>query len=459
MRRTSVVVVGAGITGLTCAYGLGRRSIDCLLVEKRERAGGNVQTDRTEGFILDAGPDAFLTQKPEALSLCRELGLEARLLPTNPAERDVYVLFRGRLHPLPEGMVLAVPTRLLPLALSRLFSPLGKLRMGLEVCMPRRRGEGEESIASFIERRFGREALERLAEPLLGGVHSGSPERLSMNRLFPRIVALEEKHGSLVRGMRKARAARRSGPPPPLFLSLTDGLSELVDALVRRLRPGTLLLESEVRRVQRKYDTYRTELASGETLVSPSLVLALPLRQAEQLARGISSRLAEALAKIPTVSTAVVFLAFPRENVRHPLAGYGFVVPRSEKRRILAASFVSTKFPNRSPRSHVLLRAFLGGDRDPGVLKSTDPALVELVHRELEAILGSLGTPTLARVYRWPDATPQIEVGHGARLTAIDEALGAHPGLHVAGNGLRGVGIPDCIADARRVAAELVRYL
>jgi oxygen-dependent protoporphyrinogen oxidase len=459
VRHTTVVVVGGGITGLSCAYTLARNSVDFLLVEKQSKLGGTIRTERTDGFILDAGPDAFLAQKPDAVALCRELGLGESLIPTNPEHRTVFVYDGDRLHPLPEGMVLTVPTRVLPLATSSLFSPLGKLRMALELVIPARRDGQDESIASFIERRLGREALERLAEPLLAGIHSGEPERLSMGELFPRFVNLEKKYRSLVWGMRKVAPRRKDGPPASLFLSLTNGLSELVERLAAKLPTGSVLLEDGVEEIRREANRYRLKLSSGEEISAAACVLALPLRDGERLSRELSPELATAIAAIPSVSTAVVFLALGRQEVQNPLAGYGFVVPRTAQRRILAATFVSTKFPNRAPDSRVLLRAFLGGARDPEVLKLPDQALVELVHRELAEILGPLGTPAFSRVYRWRDATPQIEVGHATRLAAIEGCLAELPGLQVAGNGLRGVGIPDCIADGRGTAERLVQYL
>ena len=462
MKRASVVVVGGGITGLAAAYTLARKSIDFLLIEKTQRLGGTIRTEREAGFLLDTGPDAFLAQKPDGVALCRELGIEKRLIPTNPAERAFYVLHDGRLHPLPEGMVLTVPTRILPLASSSLFSLPGKLRMALDLLIPARQGQ-DESIASFVRRRLGEEALERLAEPLLAGIHSGDPERLSMSFLFPRFVELEKKYGSLIRGMRKAAPRRnptnKGDKLSSIFLSLEGGLGELVDAIAERLPEGSLLIGEEVRQFRKEGERYCLRLDSGEEVSASACVMAVPLRAAERLIENVSSNVANLLVGIPTVSTAVVFLGFRREQVRHPLDGYGFVVPRIEGRRILAATFVSSKFVNRAPSSHVLLRAFLGGARDPDVLGLSDAALIGLARRELGEILGELGNPSLSKVYRWQHGTPQVEVGHADRLTAIDTWLEDLPGLKLAGNGFRGVGIPDCIADGRRSAEAAVEFL
>jgi oxygen-dependent protoporphyrinogen oxidase len=462
VKRTSVVVVGGGITGLSAAYTLARKSIDFLLIEKEQRLGGTIRTEREAGFLLDTGPDAFLAQKPDGVALCRELGIEKRLIPTNPAERTVYVLHGGRLHPLPEGMVLTVPTRILPLASSSLFSLAGKARMALDLLIPARQVP-DESIASFVRRRLGDEALERLAEPLLAGIHSGDPERLSMSFLFPRFVALEKKYGSLIRGMRKAAPRRdpkkKGGKASSIFLTLEGGLGELVDAIAGRLPADSLLKGEGVRALRRDGERYCLQLDSGEEVSASACVMAVPLRAAERLVENVSSDLADLLVGIPTVSTAVVFLGFPREQVRHPLNGYGLVVPRTEGRRILAATFVSSKFANRAPSSHVLLRAFLGGTRDPDVLGLSDAALIDLAVRELGEILGSLGEPSFSRVCRWRHGTPQVEVGHADLLAAIETRLQEMPGLGLAGNGVRGVGIPDCIADGRRSAEAAVAFL
>ena len=462
MKRTAVAVVGGGITGLAAAHALASRSIDFLLIEKEKRLGGTIRTEREGGFLLDAGPDAFLAQKPEGVALCRELGIEKRMIPTNSAERAVYVWRRGHLHPLPEGMVLTVPTRILPLLSSSLFSVPGKLRMALELVIPARHGE-DESIASFVGRRLGQEALDRLAEPLLAGIHSGDPERLSMNFLFPRFVELEKKYGSLIRGMRRAaprgNPADKGGETRSVFLSLEGGLVELVDAISDSLPEGALLRGEGVQALRKEGEHYVLRLGSGEEVSASACLLAIPLRAAERLIENVSPDVADLLAGIPTVSTAVVFLGFRREQVRHPLNGYGFVVPRTEGRRILAATFVSSKFANRAPKSHVLLRAFLGGARDPDALGLSDEALVGLARQELGEILGELGEPSFSRVYRWQQGTPQVEVGHADRVAAVEARLQKLPGLDLAANGFRGVGIPDCIADGRRSAEALGEFV
>ena len=445
-----VLVIGAGIAGLTVAYDLGRRGLDVLVLEEQQRLGGLISTFARDGFLMDGGPDAFLRAKPHARALCEELGLGSELIPTNRDRRRVYVLHQGRLEALPEGFRLTVPTRLLPFLWTNLFSFRGKLRMLSERWIPARRTEAEESVASFVSRRFGKEALERVGEPLLAGIHCGDAARLSMDLLFPNLVALERKHGSLTRGM----AAEGISGEETVFLSLAGGMARLVERLAQEVR-GEIRLGQGIVEIRKRDRGFESTLASGENVASSAIVLALPIRVSEKLLKTLAPSAASELSRIETVSTAVVFHAFRRENVRHPLDGYGFVVPESEPNRLLAATFVSTKFPARAPDSHVLLRAFLGGRRDRGVLDSSDADLEALSHRELERALGPLGAPVFSRVVRWPDRTPQIELGHAERIHAFERALEDVPGLFVLGSGLRGVGIPDSIAAARAIAGRI----
>ncbi|HJS75009.1 MAG TPA: protoporphyrinogen oxidase, partial [Vicinamibacteria bacterium] len=376
-------------------------------------------------------------------------GLGSELIPTNPERRRVYVLHGGRLHALPDGFRLTVPTRILPFLGSRLFSVRAKLRMLCEPFVPGRRAAGDESVAAFVRRRFGEEALELAGEPLLAGIHCGDAEKLSMECLFPNLAALERRYGSLTRGMISERRGEET-----VFLSLSGGMSRLVEKLAQEIR-GEIRLNQRAVGIRRNDGGFEIALASGERVPASALVLALPLRVSEDLLEGIAPLAAIELSRIQTVSTAVVFHAFRRERVNHPLDGYGFVVPASEPNRLLAATFVSTKFPTRAPPSYVLVRTFLGGRREPGILNASDAEIETTSRGELERVLGSLGVPIFSRVVRWADRTPQVEVGHRSRIDAFERALADVPGLFVLGSGLRGVGIPDSIAAARALAAEL----
>jgi len=455
--RADVVVVGGGIAGLTAARALREAGRDPLLLEASNRYGGVIRTETTGGFVVEAGPDAILAQKPEGLALCRALGLAGRLIPTNPAMRTIFVLRRGRLHALPEGMMLAVPTRIGPFLRSGLFSWPGKLRMGLDLLRPRGGAVEDESIASFVRRRFGTEAVERLGEPLMAGIHAGDPERLSIRATFPRLVALEAQHGSLIRGM---WAAGRAAPASAgsAFYSLAAGLGELVDALVASLPVARRRTGAALTRLESREGGTVLTLADGTTVAAQAVVVAVPAPAAAPLLAPLSPAVAETLASIPFASSATIALGYRRADVAHGLDGYGFIVPRGEGLRCTACTFVSTKFPGRAPEGHVLLRAFVGGTRDPGVLDRPDSELVALARQELGPLLGLRASPVLERVYRWPQGTPQMEVGHLARLARLDAILAGLPGVFLTGAGLRGAGLPDTIADAQRAAAAAAAY-
>lgn len=451
-----VAVVGGGITGLAAAHDLAKAGVPFTLFEAQPRWGGIVSTERAGGFLLEAGPDSILAQKPDGIALCRELGLGESLVPTS-APRTVYVLREGRLHPLPEG-VLGIPNRVGPLLRTGLFSWRGKMRMGLDLVMPRGRG-GDESIASFLRRRLGQEAVERLGQPLMAGIHSGDPERLSLRATFPRLADLETRHRSLLRGFRAA--ARGAGAAPPdatgfgsAFVSLRDGLGTLVDALVARLPPASLRPEAPVVSVKRAGGGFLLVTTDGRHVPAAAVILAVPPPRASAILREIDPELAGLLARIVFVSTAVVFLGYRREDVGHPLVGHGLMLPWTEGLRTNACTFFSSKFPGRAPAGHVLLRGFLGSARDPDVLRSTDDELARTVRNELGPLLGLRGEPAPVRVYRWPSGTPQMEVGHLERMARLEARLAASPGLLLAGAGLRGAGLPDCIADGRAAAAR-----
>jgi len=456
-ETAGIAVVGGGITGLAAAHHLAAAGVPFTLYEARSGWGGVIRTERVGGFLLEGGPDAILVQKPDGVALCRELGLGESLVPTS-VPRTVYVLRGGVLHPLPEG-VLGIPTRVGPLLRTRLFSWPGKLRMGLDLLLPRGK-DGDESIAAFLRRRFGDEAVDRLGDPLLAGIHSGDAERLSLAATFPRLRELEMRHRSLIRGFRVA--ARRAPPPSKAesaFVSLQDGLGSLVRALVARLPPEALRPGTPVTSIARADGAFRLALAGGGQATAAVVILAVPAPRAAALLAGLDGELPALLGAIAFASTATVLLGYRREDVAHPLDGHGLVVPRSEGLRTSACSFFSSKFPGRAPEGHVLLRGFLGGTRDPTALARDDESLAATVQEEMRPLLGLRGDPALVRVYRWPAGTPQMEVGHLVRLERIEARLEGVPGLLLAGAGLRGAGLPDCIADGRAAAVAGRRAL
>ena len=465
-----VIVVGGGIAGLATAYELHRRGIQFMLIEARTRAGGVVLSEQVEGFVIDAGPDALLVQKPDGIKLCQELGLGDRLVPTKPP-RVAYIQRAGRLHQLPEASVLGIPTRWGPFLRSGLFSWSGKLRMAAELFIPPSRPSSpdaaeaaDESIGAFMRRRFGVEATEYLAEPLLAGIHAGDVDRLSIRTLFPRFVEAERQHGSLLRAFRRPPPTRPGGAAPPpasdgAFRSLPGGLSELVEALLRVLPAEAVRLGRRVSRLAWTDGGFLVVHESERPVEARAVVLATPAFATASIVRDFDTRLAICCDAIPYASAATVSLAFDSAAVRRPLAGSGFVVPRREATGILAGSWLSSKWPHRAPEGRVLMRTFLGGARDPKALDLSDAEMVRRSLAALTPLVGITAPPLFTRVYRWERSNAQHEVGHEQRLAGIDRALAARPGLFLTGSAYRGVGIPDCVSDGRATAGRVAAWL
>ncbi len=453
-----VVIIGGGITGLATAYALSRLpDVHITLLEANARWGGNILTDRVDDFVLDAGPDSWVVTKPHATALAKRLGLEAELVPTREENRKVYIAHEGELHPLPEGLVLGVPTRLRPVLQSRLFSARGKVRMALEPFVPRRASDDDESIYDFVVRRLGREAAERVAAPLLGGVFAGDARALSMAATFPQFIAMERDHGSLALALRKARRTPQGEKSAGAFVSLRGGMDTLVRTLVdslRHVRVRTSAIVRSIERVPTTFDSpYVVILEGGESVEADQVVVAVPPYRASAILKSFDDTLATELEGIECASTATVFLAFRREQIKHPLDGVGFIVPRSSGHRCLAGTWVSSKWPSRAPDDSVLFRVFFGGAEDSLVLDRDDADLVRLAKKELFDLMALDATERFFRVYRFHRASPQPKVGHIARMERVRIRVATHPGLHVGGNGYFGIGIPDCIKQAEHVAA------
>lgn len=446
------VVIGGGIAGLAAAYELRQRGVGVQLLEVAPRLGGVIVTERVDGWVIDGGPDALLVHKPAAVDLCRELGLGDRLEPTL-LPRTAYVLREGRLYPLAEGSFLGFPVSFTALATSSLFTWAGKLRMACEIAIPRGGGD-DESIAAFVRRRFGEEATEYLAEPLLAGIHAGDAERLSLAALFPQLRDAERRAGSVLRSL---RALRVRPSPRGAFVSLPGGVGELVDAVAAALGPGSVRLSTPVTGVRRS-GVFTIETASG-TLAARALIMSVPAWAAAPLLRGVDAPLARLCDAMPYASTATVALGYRRDQIRHPLNGTGFVVPRVERSPLLAATWVTSKWPGRAPEGCALVRGFLGGGRDPQRLEQSDDDLVATAREALTEVLDIAGDPLLVRLYRFPRQSPQYEIGHLQRVAAIEERLAWIPGLFLTGSGFRAIGIPDCIADGRANAARAAEYL
>jgi len=462
-----LVVVGGGVSGLAAAHRaseLARErgaAVETTLVEARPRLGGTIATEHVDGFLVETGPDSFLSEKPWALALCRRLDLEDRLVRTDDRFRRSFVLFGGRLHPLPEGFQLLAPTRLAPFLRSRLLSWRGKLRLALDLVLPRGAG-GDESLGDFVRRRLGREALERIAQPLIAGIYTADPDTLSLAATMPRFLELERRERSVTlalwRAARRAggEAAGTSGARWSLFVTFRDGMDELVRALGDRLAPGSVRLKERVSGLERAGRGWRVGLADGGGIAADAVVIASEPHEAARLLRRVDPAVARLLGQIPCASSATVTLGYRRSDIPRPLDAFGFVVPRIERRPILACTFSSVKYPGRAPAGHALLRVFLGGALDAGVLEGDDESLAALARAELQRALGITSPPVLTRVGRHPSAMPQYLVGHLSRVEAIDRMLTAHPGLALAGGAYRGVGIADCVRSGEQAVEPVL---
>jgi oxygen-dependent protoporphyrinogen oxidase len=464
----NVVIIGGGITGLAAAYYLQQNapgSVRTTLIESTSRLGGKIISVREDGFLIEGGPDSFITQKPGGLALCRDLGLEADLTPSNSAHKTTYVVSRGKLHPMPEGMMLMAPTMMIPFLRSRLISWPGKMRMGMEMFLPSRASEGDESLSSFVTRRLGAEALDKLAAPLIGGIYAADPEKLSLRSTFPMFLDMEKKYGSLLRGMLRRKQANTAAPtsapqqpkraPLSMFMTLRGGLQQLVDTLVARLDPKSILLNRQILSITPEPSGYRISFSDGDHLHADDIVFATPAHVTADLLALLDPALAAKLHAIRYVSTATVSFAYKRSELGHDLDGFGFVVPHSEGRRITACSWSSTKFNHRAPEDGVLLRAFVGGDRAQELAEQSEEQLAAMVQEELKITMGITAKPVLTRVYRWNKGNPQYDVGHLQRLDEIEYMTANHPGLHLAGAAYRGAGVPDCIQSAQKVATAI----
>ena len=475
-RPRTVVIVGGGISGLATAFAVQEQaaakglSLQCTVLESDSSWGGKIVTHRIGDLVTEAGPDSFLSQKQAGLDLCGKLGLTDQLINTNETGKRAFVLYRGRLHELPEGLVSFVPKQLGPFLRSGLLSWTGLARMGLDVLIPRGPAEGDESLASFFRRRFGTQAFERVLEPLMAGIYAGDAEQMSLKATFPRFFELEQQYGSIIRGMTAAKKpappVSSSGPKRTMFVSLKNGLSDLVTTLRARLEQQgadcRLRCRVEAVRVRSHQPgrwMYDLILDDGSPLSTESLVLATPAYVSADLLRPLTPIAGGLLEMIPYASTATIAMAYPEQLVMGAVEGFGFIVPRIEGRDLIAATWTSLKWPHRAPAGQVLIRCYVGGVGREPILQLDDTELVARVRAELSALCGMTANPTYVEVNRWWKAMPQYTLGHLNRLGQLDAALSRYPGLVLTGAGYRGVGIPDCIRDGALAADRIVRYL
>jgi oxygen-dependent protoporphyrinogen oxidase len=463
-----VAIIGGGISGLTAAFHLEKaRSLGAdlryTILEAGQRLGGSMYSDQVEGCLVEAGPDSFLTEKPWALTLCKELGIDDQLIGSNDAQRKTYIVVNNRLIAMPDGLMFMVPTKLVPTALSPLFSWGTKVRMARELLHPPRPMDNDETVGELVERHFGPEVVDRLADPLLSGVYGGDANKLSARAVLPRFVEMEEKYGSLSKAMlaahNKMRAMAGKQPPRPLFSSLKDGMQQMVDAIVARLDPTALRLRTRVRAVYPQGDRWRLAIDMGGNEAFDAVILATPANVAGALLESVDRDMADDLLGVTYSSSVTVTLGYHMDQLKHLPPGFGFLVPRSEGRRMLACTFVHNKFPHRAPPNKGILRCFLGGARDEAVLNLTDDEMVDTVRKELREIVKLEARPIFERVYRWRGAMAQYESGHIARIARIEKRLKNVSGLEVAGNAYHGIGVPDCIREGMNAANAVVQTL
>ncbi len=472
-----IAIVGGGIAGLAAAYELEKArdagaSVEFTLYEERPQLGGSLASEIVNGIVLERGPDSFLTEKPAAAALCRELGLGGELLPSNDAARKTYIVVRNRLVALPDGLMFLVPTKLIPTAMSPLFGLRTKMRMGLDLLRSARASGGDESVAALVRRHFGQEAVDRLADPLLSGIYGGDAEQLSAQTVVPRLVEMEAKYGSLTRGMLAARkrmpteakdSAGTRSAVPAIFTTLRGGMGQLVDAIVARIDPASLRAGTPVSAI-RKADSGWTVEAGDAAEKFDALIMAAPAWAAGELLAPVDVALGGELGDIPYSSSITINLVYDEARIGQLPEGFGFLVPAVEGRAMLACTFVHRKFLGRTPPGKAVLRAFLGGMKGEALLAESDEALVATARRELSEILGARTLsaavePEHVQVSRWRRAMAQYAVGHRERMQRIGARVAELPRLRLVGNAYDGIGVSDCIRLGRQAARELVRAL
>ena len=461
-----VAIIGGGISGLAAGHRVRELEPDAqiMLFEASGRLGGVLQTERRDGWLIERSADMFTTREPCALDLCQRLGIADQLIPTDGRFRRAFVVSRGRLVPVPAGFTLMSPAKLWPIVKTPLLSPLGKLRLAREPLMARRNDAADESLESFVVRRMGREAFDRLVQPLIGGIYTADPSKLSMQATMPQFVEMERKFGSLIRGMRTgdsgvgARGSGGSGARYGLFLAPREGMQTLTDALIARLPAECVRLNAPVERIEfnRGDNTWHVKVHGEADAIFRNVILTAPATVSARLLETVDRELASLIGAIPHAGCSVALLGVRRDKIAHKLDGFGFVVPAIEKRQVIAGSFASIKFPGRAPDGHVLIRVFIGGALQPELTNLPEESLRTIVLKELRELIGLTGEPEFFEVARWDGMMPQYHVGHLERVSQIEQRAELLPHFALAGNAYRGVGIPFCIHSGEQAAERIV---
>lgn len=468
--RKRVAVIGGGISGLATAHRLIELNskLNVTVFEQADRTGGVLDTQLRDGFMLEWGADNFITTVPWAVELCRRIGFEDQLIQTDEAHRGAFVVSKGRLRRIPQGFIIMAPSRVWPVITTPILSPLAKMRMAGEYFVRKRKDDSDESLAAFVTRRFGRQTYDRLVQPLIGGIYTGDPSKLSLQSTMPRFRDMEKSHGSLIRAVmsqakKQPKSDRNSsGGRYSMFVAPRDGISSLVQAIVDRLPADGIRVASEITGLERQLDgswhlTVDAEKQNSEPF--DAVVIATPAKSAAQLVADLDADLSRELSEIHHSGCSIVTLAYQRSQVAHPLDGFGFVVPAVENRKILSGSFSSVKYPGRAPDGHVLMRVFIGGALQPELVDLPDEQVTEIAVQELAELLGTRGDPSLVRIARLPASMPQYYVGHRQRVSEIRERAASIGGLFLTGNAYDGVGIPFCIKGGETTAQGVADYL
>jgi oxygen-dependent protoporphyrinogen oxidase len=466
-----IAIIGGGITGLSAAHRLmelsseSKTRLDLLLFEGRSKLGGVISTKRADGFLIEEGPDSFITTKPWALDLSRRLGLESELIPTSEENRRTYVVKRGKLIHVPDGFLMLAPTHLLSFLKSPLFTWRGKLRTALEIVLPRRSGKSDESLASFVTRRFGREVLDVVAQPLVSGIYTADPKTLSLKATFPQFLELEQKHGSVIRALIREKNKRNtptsgeSGARYSLFLSFKSGMETLIENLGSGLPRKSLKLGKTITRLEPSKKGWALMTDGGKMIEADGVIIALASNKAYRLLDRFDSPLAKELSQIRYESSVVINLGYNLKDISYDLDGFGFVVPIVERRPILACSFSSLKFRERAPAGRLLLRCFMGGATNLEIYERDDNWLMKTAHEEMCELLGVSDKPVLKMVSRYYQSMPQYFVGHLDLVSKIKGRVNKYKSLDLAGNAYGGVGIPDCINSGEKAAENIFNNL
>ncbi len=473
MKR--LAVIGGGISGLAAAYMLQKeldagRNLDYMLLEAGDRLGGVIVTEKINGFLIEGGPDCFISTKPQVIQLANELGIGDQLINSSEENRGTYIYSDGTLHELPDGVMTMVPTKLGPFLKTDLISWPGKLRAALDLVIPRKRNGEEESVAQFVTRRLGKEILDKIAEPLVGGIHASDPETMSLESTFPRFIEMEKEYGSLIKGslasMQKARQAkaktaskRPPGPRRTFFVGMKGGLQQLTDMLASRLQADRIMTGTKVESIRKQDGGYLIHLADRKPILADAIVLATPAFASAQIVGELDKSLAGELDQIPYVDAATISLGFNKADLKAVPRGYGVIVPLAANRRLMAATWSSNKWANRAEEGYFLVRGFVGGSRNQQYVDLDDQALIDLVREELKIIAGIEAEPHVTRIFRWRKGMAQYTMGHTKRVAEIQRRCSSWPGLFLAGNAYHGVGLSDCIKHGQEAAKAASAFL